>query len=199
MKKAVILLACVCALAPAATSLAVAESSSQADTTRTTTTTSQAPHAKAAGTRLKASYRHWRRKLDRYGVWYGRNLVRAARSDDRSPTARELRRSIRRMKRRFGHWSHTYEGRATVHRFKVRHIPSWGRSHLRSIAWCESRNNPRAVSSSGAYRGLYQFSFSTWRVVGGSGDPAAAPRSEQTWRAWVLLKNHGSGHWPVCG
>jgi hypothetical protein len=132
-------------------------------------------------------------------VWYGRNLVRAARSDNRAPTARELRRSIRRMKRRFGHWSQTYEGRATVHRFKVRHIPSWGRSHLRSIAWCESHNNPRAVSSSGAYRGLYQFSFSTWRVVGGSGDPAAAPRSEQTWRAWVLLKNHGSGHWPVCG
>jgi hypothetical protein len=197
VKKAVTLLACACALVPAATS-AVAESSSQADTTMTTTTAS-APNAQAAGTRLKASYRHWRHKLDRYGVWKGRNLVRAARSDDRSPTARELRRSIRRMKHRFVRWSRTYEGRATVNRFKVRHIPSWGRSHLRSIAWCESRNNPRAVSSSGAYRGLYQFSFSTWRVVGGWGDPAAAPRSEQTWRAWVLLKNHGSGHWPVCG
>jgi soluble lytic murein transglycosylase-like protein len=193
----VILLACACVLVPAATSPA-AEAPSRTDTT-TTTTTASSPQAKAAGTRLKASYRHWRRKLDRYGVWYGRNLVRAARSDNRAAGARELRRSIRRMKRRFGRWSHTYEGRATVHRFKVRHIPSWGRSHLRSIAWCESRNNPRAVSSSGAYRGLYQFSFSTWRVVGGSGDPAAAPRSEQTWRAWVLLKNHGSGHWPVCG
>lgn len=197
MKKAATLLACACALAPAATS-AVAESPSQADTT-TTTTTSSAPKAQAAGTHLKASYRHWRHKLDRYGVWYGRNLVRAARSSDRSPTARELRRSIRHMKRRFVRWSRTYEGRAKVNRSKVRHIPSWGRSHLRSIAWCESRNNPRAVSSSGAYRGLYQFSFSTWRVVGGWGDPAAAPRSEQTWRAWVLLKNHGSGHWPVCG
>jgi soluble lytic murein transglycosylase-like protein len=198
LKKAVTLLACACALLVAAASAAVAESPSQADTT-TTTTTSTAPDARAAGTRLQASYRHWRRKLVRHGVWHGRNLVRAARSDDRSPTARELRRSIRRMKRRFGRWSQTYEGRATVHRFKVRRIPSWGRSHLRSIAWCESRNNPRAVSSSGAYRGLYQFSFSTWRVVGGSGDPAAAPRSEQTWRAWVLLKNDGSGHWPVCG
>ena len=113
--------------------------------------------------------------------------------------ARELRRSIRRMKRRFANWSKTYEGRATVHRFKVRRIPDWGREQLRSIARCESRNNPRAVGGGGAYRGLYQFSFSTWRVVGGSGDPAAAPRSEQTWRAWLLLKNHGSGHWPVCG
>ena len=131
-------------------------------------------------------------------MWYGRNLVRAARSDDRAPGARELRRSIRRMKVRFTRWSRTYEGRATVHRFKVRRIPEWGRNHLRSIAWCESRNNPRAASPAG-YRGLYQFSYSTWRVVGGWGDPAAAPRSEQTWRAWLLLSRHGSGHWPVCG
>jgi hypothetical protein len=201
LKKALTLLACACALAlAAATSLAATEAQSQADTTTTTTTTTAStPQASAAGTRLQGSYRHWRRKLARYGVWHGRNLVRAARSDDRSPTAPELRRSVRRMKRRFERWSHTYEGRATVHRFKVRHIPSWGRSHLRSIAWCESHNDPRAVSSSGAYRGLYQFSFSTWQVVGGWGDPAAAPRSEQTWRAWVLLKNQGSGHWPVCG
>ena len=199
MKKAVTLLACACALLVAATSAAVAESPSQADTTTTVTTTTPEPQAKAAGARLQARYRRWRRRLDRYGVWHGRNLVRAARNDERAPTARELRRSIRRMKRRFAHWSQTYEGRATVYRFKVRNIPDWGRQHLSSIAWCESRNNPRAVSSSGAYRGLYQFSFSTWRVVGGSGDPAAAPRSEQTWRAWVLLKNHGSGHWPVCG
>ena len=189
------LLACACALLAAATTVAVADAPSQADTSSTATT----PQAKAAGTRLQARYHQWRRKLRHYGVWHGRNLVRAARSDDRAPTARELHRSIGRMKRRFRHWSRTYEGRATVNRFRVRHIPHWGREHLRSIAWCESRNNPRAVSSSGAYRGLYQFSFSTWRVVGGSGDPAAAPRSEQTWRAWVLLKNHGSGHWPVCG
>lgn len=198
MKKAVILLACACALLVAATSAAVAESPSRADT-KTTATAASAPQAQAAGARLKAGYRHWRHKLERYGVWRGRNLVHAARSDDRAPTARELRRSINRMKRRFANWSKSYRGRATVHRFKVRHIPSWGRSHLRSIRWCESHDNPRAVSSSGAYRGLYQFSFSTWRVVGGWGDPAAAPRSEQTWRAWVLLKNHGSGHWPVCG
>jgi Transglycosylase-like domain len=198
LKKAVILLACACALLVAASSAAVAVAPSQADTTRTASAAVE-PQAQAAGARLKASYRRWRHKLDRYDVWRGRNLVRAARTQDRPVTARELRRSIRRMKRRFANWSRTYEGRATVHRFKVRRIPDWGRSHLRSIAWCESHNNPRAVGGGGAYRGLYQFSFSTWRVVGGWGDPAAAPRSEQTWRAWVLLKNHGSGHWPVCG
>lgn len=188
------LLACACALVPAATAPAVAEAPSQAATATTTT-----PEARAASARLQSSYNRWRRKLERQGVWHGRNLVRAARSDDRAPTARELRLSIRRMKRRFARFAATYEGRATVHRFKARHIPSWGREHLRSIAWCESRNNPRAVSAGGTYRGLYQFSFSTWRVVGGTGDPAAAPRSEQTWRAWRLLKSHGSRHWPVCG
>jgi hypothetical protein len=198
LRKAALLLACACALLAAATT-AVAVAPSQADTTDTTATQTSEPVALAASDRLQARYRHWRQKLERYGVWRGRNLVRAAASAEREPTARELRRSIRRMKRRFANWSGTYEGRATVHRFKVRRIPDWGRAHLRSIAWCESRNNPRAIGGGGAYRGLYQFSFSTWRVVGGFGDPAAAPRSEQTWRAWVLLKNHGSGHWPVCG
>jgi hypothetical protein len=198
LSKAVTLLACACALLVPATAVGVAVTPSQADTNTEATAASE-PQARAAGDRLQASYRRWRRKLERYGVWHGRNLVRAAASDDREPTARELRSSIRHMKRRFANWSRTHEGRATVHRFKVRHIPGWGREHLRSIAWCESRNNPRAVGGGGAYRGLYQFSFSTWRVVGGWGDPAAAPRSEQTWRAWVLLKNHGSGHWPVCG
>ena len=77
--------------------------------------------------------------------------------------------------------------------------PSWVKDKLRSIRLCESGDNPRAVSSSGAYRGLYQFSFSTWGVVGGSGDPAAAPRVEQNVRAADLLMNHGAGHWPICG
>lgn len=212
MQRAVILLACACALLVAAASAAAVSAPTQADTNTTQSdsntegatdsgdaTAASEPRARAAGDRLKTRYRHWRHKLERYGVWKGRNLIRAAASNERALTARELRRSIRRMKRRFANWSRTYEGLATVHRFRVRHIPDWGREHLRSIAWCESRNNPRAIGGGGAYRGLYQFSFSTWRVVGGSGDPAAAPRSEQTWRAWVLLKNHGSGHWPVCG
>jgi hypothetical protein len=45
---------------------------------------------------------------------------------------------------------------------------------------------------------MYQFSVSTWYVVGGTGDPAAASRWEQTWRAWLLLSRHGPGHWPNC-
>jgi Transglycosylase-like domain len=152
-----------------------------------------------AGDGLQTAYERWRRRLHRYEVWHGRNLVEAARNHQRLPTARELSHSIHRMQRRFHRFLRSPRGRAAVFRLKVRHIPTWGRNHLRGIAACESRGNPRAVGGGGVYRGMYQFSFTTWRVVGGSGDPAVAPRSEQTWRAWLLLSRHGSGHWPVCG
>jgi Transglycosylase-like domain len=67
------------------------------------------------------------------------------------------------------------------------------------IAACESHTNPRAISASGTYRGMYQFSFSTWRAVGGKGDPARASVGEQTKRAKLLYKRQGSSPWPICG
>lgn len=159
--------------------------------------------AEPAPRSLRRAYLRWRHKLDRVGAYTGRNLLAEARpSDDAAvagPAARELRQSIHRMQKRLHRYLRTAEGRAAVFKLKLRKIPSWGRGHLRSIAWCESKNDPRAIGGGGAYRGMYQFSFSTWAVVGGSGDPVAASRSEQTWRAWLLLSRHGSGHWPVCG
>jgi hypothetical protein len=74
-----------------------------------------------------------------------------------------------------------------------------GSSGLQRIAQCESGGNPHAVSSGGQYRGKYQFSYSTWRSVGGSGDPAAAPEAEQDRRAAALYSRGGTGSWPVCG
>ena len=68
-----------------------------------------------------------------------------------------------------------------------------------ALARCESGGNPGAVSSTGKYRGLYQFSLETWRSVGGSGDPAAASAAEQTRRAAILLARSGRGQWPECG
>ncbi|MCW2681878.1 MAG: Transglycosylase domain protein [Frankiales bacterium] len=68
-----------------------------------------------------------------------------------------------------------------------------------ALARCESGGNPRAVSSTGKYRGLYQFSYATWNGVGGSGDPAAASASEQTYRAKLLYNRSGAGQWPHCG
>lgn len=72
------------------------------------------------------------------------------------------------------------------------------RDHLRRIAQCESGGDPTAISRSGAYRGKYQFSFSTWASVGGRGDPAAASEYEQDMRAERLYRIGGPGHWPVC-
>ena len=70
---------------------------------------------------------------------------------------------------------------------------------LAAIARCESGGNPRAVSSTGMYRGKYQFSFATWRAVGGKGDPAQASETEQDRRAAILYRRAGPGQWPVCG
>jgi peptidoglycan hydrolase-like protein with peptidoglycan-binding domain len=69
---------------------------------------------------------------------------------------------------------------------------------LEKIAQCESGGDPTAVSADGQYRGKYQFSRATWRSVGGSGDPAAAPESEQDRRAELLLKRAGPVSWPNC-
>jgi uncharacterized protein YabE (DUF348 family) len=68
-----------------------------------------------------------------------------------------------------------------------------------ALAQCESGGNPGAVSRTGKYRGLYQFSRETWASVGGSGDPASASVAEQTKRAQMLLSRSGAGQWPECG
>jgi hypothetical protein len=70
---------------------------------------------------------------------------------------------------------------------------------LQAIAMCESHGDPRAISAGGTYRGKYQFDFSTWASVGGTGDPAAASETEQDRRAAMLYRSAGAGRWPVCG
>lgn len=66
------------------------------------------------------------------------------------------------------------------------------------LAQCESGGNPSIVSSNGLYHGLYQFSVSTWRSVGGSGLPSEASPAEQTKRAQMLQARSGWGQWPAC-
>ena len=70
---------------------------------------------------------------------------------------------------------------------------------LRRIAECESGGNPRAISRGGTYRGKYQFSRSTWRSIGGRGDPARASESTQDRLALRLYRRQGIKPWPVCG
>jgi uncharacterized protein YabE (DUF348 family) len=66
-----------------------------------------------------------------------------------------------------------------------------------ALAKCESGGNPKAVNPAGYY-GLYQFSLSTWRSVGGSGNPVDASPDEQTARAQTLYNKGGAGQWG-CG
>ena len=70
---------------------------------------------------------------------------------------------------------------------------------LQAIAACESGGDPHAIGGGGAFRGKYQFTYETWAVMGGSGDPAAAPEAEQDRLAAKLYATAGAGQWPVCG
>lgn len=83
----------------------------------------------------------------------------------------------------------------------TRAVPSsgGGGGNLASIRACESGGNYGAVSSSGQYRGAYQFDLQTWQSVGGSGDPAGASPAEQDARADQLWSQRGSNPWPNCG
>lgn len=71
--------------------------------------------------------------------------------------------------------------------------PNWT-----GLARCESGGNPNAYNPAGFY-GLYQFSLSTWRAVGGTGLPTDYGYWEQTKRAWKLYQRAGSSPWPHCG
>lgn len=63
---------------------------------------------------------------------------------------------------------------------------------------CESHGNYATNSGNGFY-GAYQFDLQTWRSMGGSGLPSAAPSWEQDARAKALYQTRGSSPWPVCG
>jgi hypothetical protein len=69
---------------------------------------------------------------------------------------------------------------------------------LEAIAQCESGGDPKAVSADGRYYGKYQFSRTTWRSVGGRGNPADASEAEQDRRAAKLLARDGTKPWPNC-
>jgi len=71
-------------------------------------------------------------------------------------------------------------------------------SDLQKLAYCESSNRHTVVSRTGKYRGLYQFDLPTWKSVGGTGDPAKAPRHEQIKRAKMLYLKRGWQPWPQC-
>ena len=65
------------------------------------------------------------------------------------------------------------------------------------LAQCESGGNPAANTGNGYY-GMYQFTLSTWRSVGGTGYPHEADAATQTAMAQALQARSGWGQWPHC-
>jgi resuscitation-promoting factor RpfB len=118
----------------------------------------------------------------------------------------QTRRAVRRFQRSHGLTVDGIAGPATLRALGIAASPTkpaatgGGTSAtLARIARCESGGDPTAISSSGRYRGKYQFSRATWRAMGGKGDPAKAPEAEQDGRAAVLLAARGTSPWPNCG
>lgn len=67
-----------------------------------------------------------------------------------------------------------------------------------ALGACESGNNPRSVSSTGKYRGAFQFSIATWQSLGYGGDPIEASYEVQLQAAQKLQERSGWGQWPSC-
>jgi cell wall-associated NlpC family hydrolase len=67
------------------------------------------------------------------------------------------------------------------------------------VAACESSGNWSATDASGHHGGGLQFTDSTWRAYGGSGQPEDASRGQQIAVAERVLAGQGIGAWPVCG
>lgn len=117
------------------------------------------------------------------------------------------KRAVRRFQKRAGLKADGVAGPATLRKLGVRtsaleaeRAPSDVRvpAVLQRIAQCESGGNPRAVSADGTYRGKYQFDMSTWRGLGGSGDPARAPEPVQDRMALKLYRQRGTAPWGAC-
>ncbi|WP_433798445.1 transglycosylase family protein [Actinomycetospora sp. CA-084318] len=67
-----------------------------------------------------------------------------------------------------------------------------------AIAQCESSGNWAANTGNGFSGGL-QFTPSTWKAFGGTGQAHNASREEQIAVAERVLDGQGIGAWPVCG
>jgi len=68
----------------------------------------------------------------------------------------------------------------------------------KAIAMCESSLNPKAISPTGKYMGLFQFSQASWEFVGQQGKPHEANWVIQYKAARDLQKIQGWKAWPTC-
>lgn len=68
----------------------------------------------------------------------------------------------------------------------------------KAIAMCESSLNPKAISPTGKFMGLFQFSQASWEFVGQQGKPHEANWVIQYKAARDLHKIQGWKAWPTC-
>jgi hypothetical protein len=149
-------------------------------------------HRSLEAAELRVDYDRLYARAERLGAAPKRALTAGPHSPSRLGQAiKRLRERVRRAQRRAG--QPRGSGTGTPESVGV------ASATLEAIAACESGGNPSAVSAGGTYRGKYQFSYSTWAAVGGSGDPAAASVAEQDYRAALLYSRSGSSPWPICG
>ena len=113
---------------------------------------------------------------------------------------RETRRAVRRFQRSHGLTVDGIAGPQTLAELGVTAHESSAdpATILEWIAECESGGDPTMDTGNGYY-GKYQFSRSTWRSMGGRGNPARASESEHDRRAARLYRREGTKPWPVCG
>jgi hypothetical protein len=143
--------------------------------------------------KLERSFLHWRKRVNRLiAKRHHRRPRRVRVATQLRWSDHALSRAIRVLKRR----ARRLRAGLAAER--------WGltpgvRAQLAAIAACESKGDPRAIGGGGSFRGKYQFTYGTWRAVGGRGDPAAASEAEQDRRAASLLRRSGTSSWPVCG
>ena len=168
-----------------------------AGTDTTTTQTSQAPATLTVGSSGTAVKKLQRKLHVRATGYYGPQTKRA----------------VKRFQRARGLTADGVAGPATLRALGIR-VTSASYSNggtapgstsstqvpavLQRIAQCESGGNPQAISSSGRYRGKYQFDQATWERWGGTGDPAQAPESVQDRVALKLYNARGTAPWPNC-
>lgn len=149
-------------------------------------------HRSLEAAKLRVDYERLYAKAKRFDAAPRRALTAGPHSPSRLTAAvKRLRERVRRAKRRARRGRGSGPG--------APESVGVASATLEAIAACESGGNPSAVSAGGTYRGKYQFSYSTWAAVGGSGDPASASVAEQDYRAALLYSRSGSSSWPICG